>query len=189
MSRKWFPGISAAEEMSYHSSTVKMVMGAILGGLAAIFQSAGLFGGAGYALSILTTWPIIIACFLSVRIGLLTYLLTIMMLAVLQPSELFVFPFTTGLLGISIGIALNKLKHTFTAVLLGAASLTAGILFLLYVVGFPILGPSLSGYSALLTVGPIFLFGLAYSSIWLWLSLAAMKALNRTVRKKSPELT
>ncbi|MCA1038295.1 hypothetical protein LCM00_02130 [Bacillus infantis] len=189
MIRKWFLGLSAAEEMSRHSNTVKMVMGAILGGLAAIFQSAGLFGGAGYALSILTTWPIIIACFLSVRIGLLTYLLTIMMLAVLQPSELFVFPFTTGLLGISIGIALNRLKRPLAAILFGGASLTAGILFLLYVIGFPILGPSLSGYSALLTGGPIFLFGLAYSSIWLWLSLATMKALNRTVRKKSPEMT
>ncbi len=44
MSRKWFPGISAAEEMSDHSSTVKIVMGTILGGLAAIFKQQGFSG-------------------------------------------------------------------------------------------------------------------------------------------------
>ncbi|MCP8968392.1 hypothetical protein [Ectobacillus ponti] len=178
------------KEIAIYSSyprTVKLVLGAILAALAALLQSAGVFTGIGYTLSVLTTGPIVMAAVISIRSGLLAYLVTILLLLVLQPSELFVFPFTTGLLGLSLGIGLRLCRLRWQTVLLAGASLGTGILFLLYILRFPVLGPDLTAAS--LGAGGllgIFVFSLLYGWLWLWLSVLALRRVHKAVVRRVP---
>lgn len=151
------------------SNTTKLVLGAVFAAFAAIFQSAGFFAGIGYAFSILTTLPIFLSTLVSIRIGMMTYFITILLLMIIQPTELHVFPFTTGLLGISLGIAFTLWKSWLAIILFGGVSLTAGIMFLLYVFHFPVLGPSVSGKFDIKITFLILVFSLFYS--WLWMVL------------------
>ena len=162
-----------------YSKTAKLVLGSILGALAAIFQSAGIFAGIGYVFSILTTWPIVLATVISIRMGLMTYGLTFFLLAIIQPSELIVFPFTTGLLGISLGIAFRISKSRFLVTLIGGICLATGIMIILYGFRFPVLGPSITSTVKGNVILGILGFSLVYSWIWMWLSIIGIKVLNK----------
>ena len=152
-----------------YTNTTKLAIGAIYTALATMLQSAGGFTGIGYALSILTTLPILMSSLLSIRIGLLSYSLTMILLWIFQPSELIIFPFTTGLLGITLGFAFKRWKGWFGPVTVGGIGLTIGILFLLYILRFPVLGPSISNSFNLTTALIILLFSFVYSLIWVGL--------------------
>ncbi|MFE8703880.1 hypothetical protein ACFYKX_25235 [Cytobacillus sp. FJAT-54145] len=167
-----------------YSKTTKLVLGSLLGALAAIFQSAGIFVGVGYIFSILTTGPIVIATIISIRIGLMTYVLTILLLAIIQPSELIVFPFTTGLLGISLGIGFRLLKTRMLVTLFAGTFLTLGILLVLFGLQFPILGPSISSNVSLTVLIGTLLFSILYSWIWMKVSISGIKSLNKSIIKK-----
>jgi hypothetical protein len=164
----------------HYSNTNKMVLGSILGAMAAILQSAGLFTGVGYIFSTLATGPIILATILSVRIGMLTYVLTGILLFIIQPTEVLVFLFTTGILGVGIGLGLKYFKRTFTVTSIGGFSLGLGILLLLTLFNFPVLGPELTQISVSLVLG-ILAFSMVFSWIWIKVSLVCMKYLNRLV--------
>ncbi len=165
---------------SQFSNTNKLVLGSILGAIAAILQSAGLLAGVGYVFSTLATGPIILATILSVRIGLLTYALTPMLLMIIQPTEVFVFLFTTGLLAVGIGIGFKTVKISTLVAVIGGLCLTAGIVILLTLFNFPVLGPSLTEISVSV-VGGVLAFSIAYSWIWMRISLIGMKYMNRVI--------
>jgi hypothetical protein len=167
-----------------YSQNMKLVIGSLLGAVAAILQSAGLIGGIGYAFSIMATGPIVLATVISIRIGLLTYAVTTFLLIILQPSEVLVFLFTTGLLGISLGIGFKVYHMATTVSLIGGTSLTAGILMLLYLFQFPVLGPSITNEVNGTVVIGVFLFGLFYSWIWTNLSMIGMRHLNKVMLRK-----
>src|SRR5690606_16683077 len=91
--------------------TKKLLFMALMAALTAILQSAGgLLPPIGFVISPFATAPIIVVTLISLRSGVFTYVITILLLFLLQPSELLIFPFTTGLLGLSIGWALCKLN-------------------------------------------------------------------------------
>jgi hypothetical protein len=163
---------------------MKLVVGSLLGAFAAILQSAGLIGGIGYAFSIMAAGPIVLASVLSVRIGLLTYAVTTFILVILQPSEVLVFLFTTGLLGIALGIGFKFCKTRSMVSVIGGTLLSAGILIVLYIFQFPVLGPSISSKISGTVVGGVFLFGLFYSWICMNLSVLGMKHLNKVMVRK-----
>ena len=80
----------------------KLVLTALMSTLATMFQAAGnLVPGIGLLISPFSTLPIF-AIFYSIREGILSYILTIFLLFIIEPSELIVFPFTTGLLGLAL---------------------------------------------------------------------------------------
>ena len=106
--------------MDSYSKTIKLVVGALLGSIAVIFQSAGIFTGLGFILSMMSTGPLVLASLLSLRIGVMTYVITVCLLAIFQPSEVLVFLFTTGLLGLSLGIGLKYLKKSLLVILFAA---------------------------------------------------------------------
>jgi hypothetical protein len=81
--------------------TRKVVFGALLVSFATILQSAGILGGLGYFVSALSTLPILITTIISLQMGFLTYIVAFVMISIVQPSELFTYPFTTGVLGLS----------------------------------------------------------------------------------------
>ncbi|WP_338449991.1 hypothetical protein R4Z09_28270 [Niallia oryzisoli] len=158
-------------EFRKQSRVKKLVLGSFLSCMAAILHSAGdLLPGVGYFISPFATLPILIGAMFSLQMAAMAYFLTILLLLMLFPSELFVFPFTTGLLGIGIGAAFSFFKKRLTIISFCAILLTIGIMGLLYVFHFPVLGPAVSDTFSFLTSGSIFLFALLYS--WLWVELA-----------------
>ncbi|MHC0038021.1 hypothetical protein [Pseudoneobacillus sp. C159] len=158
-----------------HTRMMKLIFGAIFACMAAVLQSAGGFLPViGYFISPLATAPVLLCSMFSFSIGVMTYFLTILLLLIMQPAELFVFPFTTGLLGVGIGTSFYLLGKRFSIIVAGAILLTMGIIFLLLVIGFPIFGPlvtgTISGTISFLTIGGILVFSFFYS--WLWVEIA-----------------
>lgn len=176
--------VNAQFRIHSYSRTKKLVLGSILAAFAAIFQSAGIFVGFGYAFSILATMPIVLAAMISIRLGLMSYILTILLLLIIQPSELIVFPFTTGLLGLSLGMAFLWWENWVPISFFGGISLAVGILFLLYIVKFPVLGPSVSHTFQIPVVLAVLLFSLFYSMVWMGLSRKVYKLLFRKPMKR-----
>lgn len=162
-----------------YSKTIRLVVGGLLGSIAVILQSAGIFTGIGYILSMMSTGPIVLSSLMSLRIGLMTYFLTAFLLAMLQPSELLVFSFTTGLLGLSLGIGFKYLKRSIFIILFAALCLTLGISILLYGLKFPILGLSVTFHFNSFVILGVFAFSLLYSWIWKILSIYSFKVLNK----------
>lgn len=169
--------------MDRFSKTTQIVVGALLGSIAFLFQSAGIFAGIGYLLSMMSTGPIVLASLLSFRIGMMTYFVTIFLLATFQPSELLVFPFTTGLFGIVLGVGLKYLKRGICIILFSGLCLTLGICVLLYGFKFPILGPSFPTHFSGFVILGVFTFSLLYSWVWKIMSTSTTKFLNRILTK------
>lgn len=165
-----------------YSKTIRLVVGALLGSIAVIFQSAGIFTGIGYMLSMMSTGPLVLASLLSLRIGVMTYFVTLILLAMFQPSELLVFLLTTGLLGLSLGIGLKYLKRDI--IIIPFAALCLGISILLYGFKFPILGPSVTAHFSSVVILVSFAFSLLYSWIWKEISIAAFKLLNTVFSRR-----
>lgn len=153
-----------------YTNTTKLVLGSIFAAFAALFQSAGIFVGFGYVFSILSTLPIVLSTMISFRIGFMSYLTATLLLIIIQPSEVIIFSFTTGLLGLCLGLAFKWWRSWIVISLFSGIGLTAGIIVVLYVIQFPILGPNVSNVFEFNAFFFIFLFSLFYSSIWMILS-------------------
>ncbi|MRH41448.1 hypothetical protein GH741_02015 [Aquibacillus halophilus] len=165
------------------SNAERVVYGALLGTIGAILQSSGMFGGIGLLISALSSFPIVLATLRSLRTGFLTYLVTFALLSMIQPAEAYVYLITTGLLGLSMGFGFRVLKKEWLVVLFSATALMLGILFLLLVIEFPVLGPSIGGELDLRLVLYIFLFTMIYSFIWMKSILIIMKKYAAIVDK------
>ncbi len=167
------------------SKTQRLVISALLSAIAVILQAAGALGGPGFALSALVTLPIALATILAVPTGIMAYITTLCLLFVLQPSEIIVFPFTTGLLGIGIGFAFRFLNKRVLVIAFAAFSLTVGVFLLLYIFKFPILGPSVSDDFNISMAGAIYAFALLYSWLWVEVSMIFLKLLGKVLKKSN----
>lgn len=173
---------SAQQGFGRQTQTKRLVLGSLFGCLAAILQSAGGFlPGIGYLISPFSTAPILFCSMLSLPLGVASYLLTNLLLLILQPSELIIFPFTTGLLGIGTGAAFHFFKKRLSIVLSGAIILTLGIINLLYIFHFPVLGPVASGSFSILITGLILVFSFFYSWIWVEINLFIFKRIKTII--------
>ncbi|RDW18869.1 hypothetical protein [Oceanobacillus chungangensis] len=168
----WFSILShESYELHHHfnrfSRSKKLVLAALLSALAAILQSTGNYlPGIGYFISPFATLPILICTIISIPFGLQSYILTFLLLILIQPDESFIFLFTTGIVGLGIGIALLILKRRIGIIVFTSILLTSGICFLLYIVQFPVLGPVASTSPSLKIIGFIYIFSFFYSWIW-----------------------
>lgn len=177
-------GMERIPSLDHFPKTMRIVVGAFLGSLAVILQSAGIFTGIGYLLSMMSTGPLVLASLLSLRLGMITYFVTIILLAILQPSELLVFIFTTGLLGLCLGIGINYLKRKILIISFAALCLTLGISIVLYGFKFLILGPSISSkFSSIVFLG-LFAFSFIYSWIWKAISISSYKAFHKAISNR-----
>ncbi|QKE72910.1 hypothetical protein HPK19_08895 [Arthrobacter citreus] len=153
------------------SKTMKFILVSIHACIAAFFQAAGGFlPVVGLFLSSLATAPILICSMFSITNGLKSYFLTIILLLILQPTELIIFPFTTGLLGIGIGSSFYFFKKRLSIILAGAILLVLGIMNLLFIFHFPVLGPASSDSFSTFNVLIILIFSFFYC--WLWVEIA-----------------
>ncbi|MGE7760154.1 hypothetical protein [Peribacillus sp. NPDC097895] len=163
-----------------HKKTMKLILGSIFACIAAILQSAaGFLPGIGYFLSPLATAPILLCSMFSIPIGVMSYFLTIMLLFILQPTELIVFPFTTGLLGLGIGVSFYFFRKRLSIIATGAILLMIGIICLIFIFHFPILGPAAPVSFSFLTIG--FLFAFSYSWLWVEIALILFKRLKMII--------
>ncbi|QWU15592.1 hypothetical protein SAMN04487895_112146 [Paenibacillus sophorae] len=166
------------------NQTKSIVTIAFLSAVTALFQSAGGFlPGSGYLISPLSTAPIVLATLISFRSGLTAYTLSNLLLLLIQPSELIVFPFTTGLLGMALGIFIARSKNRIQVVLFSAIALWAGITLVLYAFRFPLLGPSVAMNFRIDTTVYVFLFSLLYSGMWTEISLRLLARLGKSQAK------
>jgi len=166
-------------EFQKQTRTKKLMIGSVLASMAAIFQAAGGYlPGIGYIISPFATLPILICAMISLRIGFMSYILTIGLLFILQPGELFVFPFSTGLLAVGIGAGYSFFHTRLSVIFTGAVTLFIGIIILLYVLRFPILGPAVSMSFSMMITGGISLFAFLYSVIWVEISLFFFKRIK-----------
>lgn len=150
---------------------MKLILASIFACIAAILQSAGGFiPGMGYLISPIATAPILLCTMISISYGVKSYFMTIMLLLILQPTELIVFPFTTGLLGLSIGVSFSFFRQRLSIIATGTILLMVGIMSLLSIFHFPILGPAVSNSISIVTTIWISLFVFLYS--WLWVEIA-----------------
>lgn len=155
------------------NKTIKLILASIFACMAAILQAAGGYlPGIGYIFSPLATAPILLCFMFSLPFGVMSYFLTIMLLIILQPTELIVFPFTTGVLGLGIGGSFYFFRKRLSIIFTGTILLTVGIMMLLFIFQFPILGPVSSESFSFFTTGSIFLFTFLYS--WLWVEIALL---------------
>ncbi|MGM8216467.1 hypothetical protein ACLIA0_12930 [Bacillaceae bacterium W0354] len=164
--------------MDNYAKTNQLVVGALLGAIAFILQSTGIFTGVGYMFSMMSTAPIVLAVLLSLRIGLMTYFLTVFLLAIFQPTELLVFSFTTGLLGLGLGTGMKYFKNSMLIISFAALCLTLGIAIVLYGFKFAILGPSVTYQFNVMVILGVFAFSLLYSWIWMKISVYLFKLLE-----------
>ncbi|WP_233522650.1 YybS family protein [Peribacillus glennii] len=152
------------------SPTTKLILTAVLSSFAAIFQSAGGYvPGIGFFVSAMTTLPIFFAAIVSVRHGFLSYFVTILLLLFIQPSELIIFSFTTGILGLVLGVSFYKPKTRFLVVFLAGATLFIGIIAILFIFRFPVLG---SGVSTSFHFRPLLLVAI-FSILYAWMAAEA----------------
>ncbi|MET3292498.1 UNVERIFIED_CONTAM: membrane-associated HD superfamily phosphohydrolase [Brevibacillus sp. OAP136] len=164
------------------NQTMTLVIIALLSTFAALFQLAGGFmPGPGYLISPLSTAPIVVVTLLSLRSGVTAYVLAIMLILLIQPSELTVFPFTTGVLGLALGFGIVHFKSRIQIVLFSAVALWAGIAMVLYGLHFPLLGPLVADTFHIDMIMYIFLFCLFYSGIWTEISLRLLRILRTHV--------
>ena len=171
---------TAQFEFRKQTKAKRLVLGSFLSCMAVILQGAGEWlPGIGYFVSPFATLPILIGAMFSFQMGALSYALTILLLFILFPSELIIFPFTTGLLGMGTGAAFSFFKKRLTIISIGAICLTLGIMILLSVFHFPVLGSAVSVSFSFHTAGSVFLFSFLYSLLWVEMGLFFFKRIGR----------
>ncbi|MFB6730659.1 hypothetical protein ACIG6B_11700 [Bacillus mobilis] len=180
----WYQPMIAHDTNFVHKRKVtpakRLVITALLGSLAAIFQSAGnLIPGIGLFISPFATLPIFLAICYSIREGILSYILTILLLFIIEPSELIVFPFTTGLLGIALGVSFIQFKRRILVVSFSTICLLIGIMVVLDVFRFPVLGPAVHTTMDIKIILSIFIMSFLYC--WLYAALCRIM-LNRVYK-------
>ncbi|KJS14224.1 MAG: hypothetical protein VR67_01295 [Peptococcaceae bacterium BRH_c8a] len=135
--------------------------------LAAILQSAGgFYPGVGYLVSAMSTGPVVIASVFSLRCGFQTYLAACMLLLFFHPGEIIIFAFTTGPLGLGLGVAFLTIRKRLAVVVLTSLFLLTGIVILLYGLKFPVLGPVVTKDAVLSSIVPVYGFCFIYSCFW-----------------------
>lgn len=181
----WFNILSHEPDKIRHhltsfSYSKKLVFTALLSALAAILHSAGNFlPGVGYFISPFATAPILVCTMISITFGIQSYVLASLLLILIQAGEFFVFPFTTELAGLGIGIAFLILKRRISMIVFTSLLLLSGICFLLYIVRFSVLGPITSTSLSLKVIGFIYIFSFIYSWVWVELSRFIFKKLDK----------
>ena len=162
------------------SPTKMLAFAAFMAAFAAIFQSAGgLLPGIGFFISPLSTAPILFAMLISYRSGVFAYLITIGLLLLIQPAELFIFPFTTGFLGLSLGWSFRFLTTSLAIFFTNGIALLLGICVPLYILGFPVFGPDSFSSITLTALLILFGFSLLYSWIWLEFGMFLLRKLSK----------
>ncbi|RUL54062.1 hypothetical protein [Lysinibacillus antri] len=154
-------------------------IGGILTTITVIFQAAPIFLPAiGLLFSPLSTLPIAIAAFYNISLGLTVFFSSAFILVLVNVQEAIILLFTTGLLGIVLGIFLYR-KGLFISILYSSIALSLGMISLTYIIGISAFGDFISFESIPLTLFLYTLFSLIYVSTW---NICLRKFINYLIR-------
>jgi len=138
--------------------------GGISAALCMLLQSAPVWLPAfGMALSPLSTVPVALAASISPLTGIIAFLSAGALLFTVSIQETLIFTFSTGLLGLAVGILINS-RMIIRSVVSGSA-LFCGLNMLLFVFRISLFGPiSMQFWSFMQAV--LALFSFAYAVLW-----------------------
>lgn len=148
------------------NKTSFICIGGILTTATVLLQSAPVFLPAlGLALSPFSTLPVAIAAVLNIPLGFAVIFSSALILVMVNIQEAIILLFTTGILGIVIGILLYR-KGIIISILISSIALFLGMLCLTYIIHIP----AFTNLTDLLSIPLIFLifftFSLVYAIIW-----------------------
>lgn len=110
-------------------------IGGIFVGLTVIFQAAPVFIPViGMALSPLSTLPIALAGIINICLGVSVYIASAILLIFISIEEALILIFTTGILGLIIGILIYR-KRMLISVLCSGFVLSTGISIMTFIIG------------------------------------------------------
>ena len=143
-----------------------IVICSLLSSIAVVLQTAPIYlPGLGIFLSPLSTLPIAIAAIISIPLGIYVYIASILLLLILNLQESIIFLFTTGLIGLLIGLIIFR-KGLFISICASSISLILGMIVLTYIISIP-------GFSLLFQETKFYIviiiyvfFSIIYNSIW-----------------------
>ena len=148
-------------------SVTDLVRYSLLASLTGLLQvSAALFPGPGNMLSFFSTLPIALAAYISPSGGLACAVISGWLTLVIRHVGLPAFALIMAPLGLAAGTGLHYSVKRSGAILAGAAAVTAGLLFITYVLGFPAFGYSLEQSTILVALPFYASFSLVYSYAW-----------------------
>ncbi|MDF2522969.1 MAG: hypothetical protein K0R31_610 [Clostridiales bacterium] len=144
-----------------------LTLGGIFTGFAIIFQSIpALFSEIFALLAILSSIPIYIISRINPSAGLTSYFASAVILLAISLHEAIFFLFTTGLIGLSLGVSQFYFKSKFIAVLLTSLQLTITLYLITYGLGIPVFGFSIDLSTGLQTL-VLFVFSLCYNTFFI----------------------
>ncbi len=146
-------------------SKAKIVcFGGINASLAIIFQTAPIWlPMLGMAISPLSTLPVGVITFISPIAGVVTFLCASLLILAINVQEALIFFFSTGLLGLVLGLFLRK--HIVARTLIPGLALFCGLNSLFYIFNINIFGPVTQYISGFIQIFFI-LFSILYSVFW-----------------------
>jgi hypothetical protein len=147
-------------------NTVRFIsIGGILTTIAVIFQTAPVFLPAiGLALSPFSTLPLALAAYFNISLGITVLFSSVLILTFVSVQEALILLFTTGLLGIVIGLLYKK--GLFVSILYSAITLSISMIILTYIMGISVFGDFTGSLSIPITLIIFILFSLIYAGIW-----------------------
>lgn len=140
-------------------------IGGILTTIAVMFQSAPiLLPAIGMALSPLSSLPIAFAAYFNLSLGISTLISSTIILIFISIEEALILLFTTGLLGVVLGVLYQK--SLLISILYSTMALTIGMIILTYIVGIAAFGDFTNSLSIIITVLIFIIFGIIYTTLW-----------------------
>lgn len=163
-------------------STVKLIsIGGLLVSLTVMFQAMPVFLPLlGMAFSPFSTLPIAIAGIINVSLGVSVYIASALVLTLVSVEESLILLFTTGILGLIIGILLYR-KGLIISMFSSGVTLAFGITVLTFVIGVFQLESLTNKVHGPFIIVIYLLFSLIYAFIW---NMAVRKFINHLFNMK-----
>ena len=140
-------------------------IGGILTTIAVLFQSAPIFlPTVGMALSPLSTLPIAISAYLNMSLGISVLISSALILIFISIEETLILLFTTGLLGLILGLLYRR--KLIISILGTAITLSIGMVILTYIIGISAFGDFTESLSLSVTLIIFVAFSIIYATIW-----------------------
>ena len=157
--------------------TKYIILGGLLAVISAILQCIPAFLSEAFIfLTILSTIPIYIIAKKQPVLGILSYIITFILISFISPHENIMFIFTNGILGLSLGICNYFTDKKRLICSISAILLTISICIVNFIIGINIIGFSFN--LSLLPIVLIFLGSSVYSFIFLVICRFFYKRIN-----------
>lgn len=150
-------------------NTKTIVIGSLLAAIAAIFQLIPVFLTEGLVfLTILSAIPIYLISIINPKVGLLSYIITGILVMIFSIHEGLFFLCTNGVVGMSLGISSYYTKKKLIIWAISSITLTISLSIMNYGIGIPIFGFKIPGGIPIQVV-ILFVFSLIYNIIYYYI--------------------